>query len=329
MKKFTLFAGILLATAFLSRAQNTPYQFVNTSGTYTDLANPTLLSSTVAWDDEVYAVPLGFNFQYINQSYDTVYVNTYGYLAFDVDEEVLFSGFMADLADRGYNTSGNSLSPVSYKVIGTAGNRSFIVEFKNTSFYSDASGTDYVNLQMWLNEVDNSVEVHVGPVSVQTPATAYDGSSGPMVGVAQVDPTFTTSIYSLMLEGNPASPTTTTLNMSTLNYLTGTPSNGQIYRFVPFGVGMSEYNSISSVSIYPNPLTDASVIEMNIQQDAHVNIAITDVTGRLISDIVDTELGAGAHQFKLNTSGLAEGIYFAKVTAGEKVTLHKMIVSNH
>lgn len=329
MKKIsTMILVMLAAAASLTKAQNmTPYQFINTTGTYTDLTSPILLSSTAAWDDEIYTVPLGFNFQYINQTFDTAYVNTYGYIAFDPSEEIIFAGFLTDLADRAYNTTGNSVSPVSYKVMGSPGSRSFVVEFKNTGFYSDMSGTDYVNLQIWLNEADNSAELRMGPSSVQTPATAYGGETGPMVGVAQIDPNFTSVIYSLVLEGSPSSPTTTALNLNTLNFLNGTPSNGQIYRFVPNGVGAPEHDNNTAISVYPNPLTEASVIEARIAESTLVNISIIDVSGRTIAELANTQLSAGRHAFNINRAGLAPGIYFAKVIAGNNATLHKIIVA--
>jgi hypothetical protein len=227
--KNVFLSAALLACCFNVSAQN--YTFSQFTNPYQDLVGATLLSGSDLWDDTIYYVPFGFPFAYRGQNYTGVNVNTYGYLDFDQDA-VLFAGLVADYTDRNYYLGGAAVSPISYTVEGAAGNRIVKIEFKNSGFYNDMNGSDYVNFQIWLYEVDNAVEVHVGSSSVPNPFDDFD-AAGPGSGVLEFSNTGD-PIYSYLVTGNTAAATTTTWDgLSDFPTLNGMPVEGTVYRFVP------------------------------------------------------------------------------------------------
>ncbi len=84
-------------------------------------------------------------------------------------------------------------------------------------------------------------------------------------------------------------------------------------------VGISEQNSPVQ-SIYPNPATDQTVI--NIRGNKVYQLLILDVTGRIVNDLM---LSQGQHI--LNTSDWSGGVYFINCfDEGKRVGVHKLIV---
>jgi hypothetical protein len=55
-------------------------------------------------------------------------------------------------------------------------------------------------------------------------------------------------------------------------------------------------------------------------------VKVYDVTGSLVSKLVDKELTAGTHTFTINTKNLASGVYFLKMDAGTFSGTRKFVV---
>ena len=69
-----------------------------------------------------------------------------------------------------------------------------------------------------------------------------------------------------------------------------------------------------SFNIFPNPIKDASVLQLQLNKDAKINVAIHDVSGRLLQNVIDgVNYTNGTHQVTLNTAKLSAGIYLCKV----------------
>ena len=57
-----------------------------------------------------------------------------------------------------------------------------------------------------------------------------------------------------------------------------------------------------------------------------VTIRLYDVAGREVRTLVDEELPAGWHRTVLEAGGLASGIYFCRMTAGEFTDARKLLL---
>jgi len=77
---------------------------------------------------------------------------------------------------------------------------------------------------------------------------------------------------------------------------------------------------------YPNPFNPTTTIEFDLASDALISLALYDVTGREVMNLVDRNLDAGHYSFVLNASDLPSGMYFYKLSAQDSQN-HLMFTS--
>ncbi len=65
---------------------------------------------------------------------------------------------------------------------------------------------------------------------------------------------------------------------------------------------------------YPNPFNPMTNIEFDIPEAGNVALTLYDVTGQVVSSLINRQLGAGHYQYSLNAGHLASGIYFYHLT---------------
>ena len=71
---------------------------------------------------------------------------------------------------------------------------------------------------------------------------------------------------------------------------------------------------IISVTNFPNPFSNSTTIRYELPADSKVNITLFDPMGRTVAVLVDGAKTAGAHNYLLDASKLAAGIYYYKMT---------------
>jgi hypothetical protein len=81
---------------------------------------------------------------------------------------------------------------------------------------------------------------------------------------------------------------------------------------------------------YPNPFNPSTTIRYAVPSEASVKVQIFDVTGKLVSTLVEGKQQAGIHQVEWTGSDsygnkVATGVYFYKMTAGSYVETKKML----
>lgn len=78
------------------------------------------------------------------------------------------------------------------------------------------------------------------------------------------------------------------------------------------------------ISNYPNPFQTQTTIQY-ISSGGHTLVQILDTTGKLIAKLVEAEMAAGTYTVVFNTSGLASGIYYARLQNGAVSQVRAMI----
>ena len=287
------------------------------------------------WDDPIFLIPVGFDYQYYDNSYDTILISNFGYGAYMGFEHAgpdlfpVLSAFGADLVDRASDTinfdgESGSVSPISYQVEGNAGSRILKVEWRNTGFYMDLTddnlAQDSINLQLWLYEGSGTIEIHFGPSSIASPALDYDGESGSFVMLApHVDlNSYNPVAETLWLDGNQASPSLT--SGSTPSYLDGTVADGTIYRFALSAAGVNENIITSQISVFPNPASNRIYFKTTDLKFTNETIEITNATGRIVKSVSFSKNG-------IDVSELSNGIYFLRI-ATEAGSLSKRFIKD-
>jgi len=75
---------------------------------------------------------------------------------------------------------------------------------------------------------------------------------------------------------------------------------------------------------YPNPFNATTVLRYQLPVAGHVQLGVYDISGRLVSMLVDGWRQAGPHEVIFDGSELASGICLAKLEAGNFVGVQKM-----
>jgi len=310
-----LFAIAIFILLKNESAQSQVYHLTTTNKPYVDLSGGTPLVSTI-WDDPVLAIPIGFDFQYYDNTLQNLYIpSNYRFVtliddttAAIINQLVLFG---ADLIDRGYN-EGNHLSPITYKTTGSPGSRVLTVEWKNAGFFGEAFefGTfdDFVNFQLKLYEADGNIEYAFGPSSVTHAAQDY-GATGPIVGIVEsVDVLNDVSLGEIiLLAGNPSNPTIVDQYEET--HLSGTIPAGTSYTFSSVATAVHDINKQGEESFYfPNPARDFLTLKVQLQNEVIPPVFIINDMGQIVSMDVQpekielTNLPVGIYQLRFQTS---------------------------
>lgn len=77
---------------------------------------------------------------------------------------------------------------------------------------------------------------------------------------------------------------------------------------------------------YPNPFNPSTTIRFDIPKNTDVKIRVFDLTGRMISELIDISLQPGVYETNFNASNLASGIYYFRIEAGEFNDTKKMML---
>ncbi len=81
-----------------------------------------------------------------------------------------------------------------------------------------------------------------------------------------------------------------------------------------------------SLSAYPNPFNMTATISFELPRAREIRIRIYDVTGREVRELVKGMQTAGDHELRYDASGLASGIYFVRLTAGDLAVTTKALL---
>jgi hypothetical protein len=77
---------------------------------------------------------------------------------------------------------------------------------------------------------------------------------------------------------------------------------------------------------YPNPFNPSTTINFELPKTSHVTLTVFDVLGRQVSVLVNERKEAGVHEVNFDASGLASGVYFYRLQAGDFVQSKKFLL---
>lgn len=66
---------------------------------------------------------------------------------------------------------------------------------------------------------------------------------------------------------------------------------------------------------YPNPFNPSTNIVFDLPENAKVKLQVFDISGRLVTTMVDGNIAAGKHQKLFRAGAISSGVYFARLTA--------------
>lgn len=326
MKKFYATLTLVLTLSVTSLFGQEPFfDLFVLSGDYSALVLPNSLSQGIPYDDPDYTVPIGFDFDYLGNTYQTLTFNGYDAygceLLFTSDDLSIMpsqiSPFMMDIIDGQFDAEGKADSDIRYVVEGVEGSRIFKLEWSNVAFYNE--GEPYsmrINLQMWLYEQDNAIEFHYGAQENLDYDVIFDYDGVPITFVRNLDMNDYSFQEMWTLSGDVANPVwvdyTSFNNFDAGVHLNAAPANGVIYRFFPLLVNVEEKNR-AAFNVYPNPCEDQ--ISVNGEWSAGSIYKIFDMTGRVVST---GQLSTGVTQIAVNH--LSSATYIIEVSDKNEVS---------
>jgi ligand-binding sensor domain-containing protein len=112
--------------------------------------------------------------------------------------------------------------------------------------------------------------------------------------------------------------------------LAGTEGTGVFYSANPVSVREQTAGTLPSTPYlahnYPNPFNPTTVVRYQLPAASEVKLVVCDLLGREVGVLVNEKKGPGTYEVTLDGSGLASGVYFCRLTAGNYVQSRKMIV---
>ena len=237
----------------------TPWNFAQTSGTYTAISGGTSIGATT--DDEQVFGPyaIGFNFSYNGTVYTQFSVSTNGFIGLGstvvtTSSTPISTGTSNNIISAlGGNLAGQTGSDLQYLLTGSSPNRTLVVQW--TNYRKSAATGDVFNFQIRLTETSNVVAVVYNSFTVNsTNSTVEVGLRGAStsdynnrsVAAAQ---TWATSIAGTTAASNCRLRTATK------------PANGQTYTWTPVicnTITTYPYNEDFSATL--NPCWSASTV---------------------------------------------------------------------
>jgi len=75
---------------------------------------------------------------------------------------------------------------------------------------------------------------------------------------------------------------------------------------------------------FPNPFNATTTITFNLAKTGGVNLSVYNLMGQKVEILMDNNLQAGQHRITWDASTYSSGIYFYKLSAGDKTFTNRM-----
>ena len=77
---------------------------------------------------------------------------------------------------------------------------------------------------------------------------------------------------------------------------------------------------------FPNPFNPTTKIRFALPQQSNVKLAVYNLIGQKVAELINTEMEAGYHTIDFDASNFSSGLYFFRITAGKFIAVRKMMM---
>lgn len=111
-------------------------------------------------------------------------------------------------------------------------------------------------------------------------------------------------------------------------YLMGALINGRQFGTITRAVAQDNTHpsECSLYQNYPNPFNPSTSIRYALPHRNHVNLSVFNTLGQQVAILVNETQDAGYHDVRFDASGLASGVYFYRLSAGEYVETKRLLI---
>lgn len=218
---------------------------------------------------------------------------------------------------------------VTYKITGNT-----IEVNTTTKFWAAASGT--YNVAVYL--LENASHIQNGQTGAVTHhnvfRTTFSNSVwGDQIATGSITANQTyTKKFSYTLTGNEATVWDKTKfqpvvviwkqNGTKWDYVNGTESFSYV-----FATDVPAVSSMNSLALYPNPAVNEVNLSVVLNQSAPVNIAVTDMMGRVVYNSGEMQFNSGKNEFVIPASNIPSGLYNVTIRSNETVLTERLSIA--
>ncbi|MEO8514317.1 MAG: T9SS type A sorting domain-containing protein [Ignavibacteria bacterium] len=189
----------------------------------------------------------------------------------------------------------------------------------NGAFYSSNNGSSWITINNGLTDT----YIHSFAFSGTTMFAATDNE-----GVFRTTNNGTNWIS---MNAGLTNTTVWVLTVSGSNIYAGTNGSGVFKRPLSEMVSVQEISGklpeqFSLSQNYPNPFNPTTNIKFSITKAGNVNMAIYDINGRMIEELVNGTFSAGTYQVDWNASKYSSGVYFYTIVTKEFTETKRMLL---
>jgi hypothetical protein len=77
---------------------------------------------------------------------------------------------------------------------------------------------------------------------------------------------------------------------------------------------------------YPNPFNPATTIRYGLSHTSFVTLTVYNTLGQQVAQLLNEQAEAGYHDVAFRADGLASGVYFYRIQAGDFVASKKLLL---
>lgn len=297
MKKLLLSIIVFISTGASAQLL---YQLDTFHMNYQEMNSGTDVSSA-AWDSSQ-MVTLPFGFKYFDKQYNNLHISNYGVFFTDTGSDLFFFG-LDDFIPQDLDIQ---LSPITFDITGDIGDQIVMVQYKNINEANADTGKIYtLNLQIWLFEKDNSIELHFGNSVINDPKyNRFD------IGLDNED-----GSYRYGVTGNADAPILVEVDN---NYtgISGFPTSGLVYRFEP-----KNWSSIA-FDVNEKHMFGSTGDGFVFKDDSKVELRVFDLNGKVLNTYsYDNQEGLKHYQLEYST-----GIYLLEIRLDNSILYEKILI---
>lgn len=193
---------------------------------------------------------------------------------------------------------------------------------KDWNRFSNTSATPKIKIELTTLPADYDVQLYRGSTYLAVSQNAGTANELIIFNTNTVSNSYYAYVYGYNGAFNNSQCYTLRVSLSSANWRTDGSTDGEVeeleipVEFVNAGFGM-----------YPNPATEQLTLEVPMESEADVQVAILDVAGKVTLQQHRT-LAKDDNQMTLDVSRLPNGIYFVQVRNGEQLHTRKLTVQH-
>ena len=93
----------------------------------------------------------------------------------------------------------------------------------------------------------------------------------------------------------------------------------------PLGTRAADESAVA-MGVFPNPAQGRTTVSYQVTKTEAVNVVLTDLMGRTVRTLENSNKSAGIQNISLNTADVAAGTYLVRVQVGDKVAVRKVVL---